>query len=217
MARLTSSAVAKGANFGHQGYGNIGVRATSAFINAASTGGKLNTGAARSTTNPFPFQGHRCRSPSRYHGGYFLAQWGSNSGKPRRYRPFLPKRHRTKIESRSRRPSCVRPICPARGIKPVLTRFGPDGHLYYLMTTLCDREWSGASDPVGRWRRRRRRRPLHANGRSVLHSAVDVADRDSRGRRGHDCSLHASTAPRLTRAATAYSEADHASRRVAEY
>ena len=115
-----------GANYGHQGYGGIGVE-TAAWANASTAGGKLVTGGAwYPSSGPFPAE---------YHGQLFVALWGSNgsNGGPPGDLVTLP-------PTGSPAPALFADDVggvDAAGLtlKPVVPRVGPDGHLYYLLTS----------------------------------------------------------------------------------
>lgn len=114
--------LAPAANFGHDGYNGLGTDADP-WANASGTGGKLITGGAW-----YPAGGPW---PATYHGNYLVALWGGNGsntdgrivrvvddggGSPQTL-PFADNVFRN----------------PGRH-KPVMTRIGLDGHLYYLLT-----------------------------------------------------------------------------------
>lgn len=113
--------LAAGANYGHDGFAGLGTE-TAPWTNVSSTGGKLITGGAW-----YPTTGYW---PQEYRGSYFAALWGGNGsstdgrivrvasdGDEVKTVPFAndvfasPGRH-----------------------KPVMTKIGPDGNLYYLLT-----------------------------------------------------------------------------------
>ncbi|MEM7203249.1 MAG: LamG-like jellyroll fold domain-containing protein [Planctomycetota bacterium] len=120
--------VAAGANFGHQGFGGIGT--STAPWASASTGTPLNTGGAwydrwRFATAP-PLQW-----PAQYFGGYFVCQWGANGSSPGAIVHFpagsrTPRRFAGSVSALDSLGQIIKPVC---------VRVGPDGHLYYLMTT----------------------------------------------------------------------------------
>ncbi len=107
-----------GKNFGHDGYNGIGTSAGS-WTNVSVDGKILVTGGAW-----YPNEGYW---PEAYKGNYFAALWGSNSGDPGAI-------VRVQAESdlgKSMFASNV--ILPSRH-KPVMTKIGPDGNLYYMLT-----------------------------------------------------------------------------------
>ncbi len=111
--------VEPGANYGHQGYKGLGERTSVWASGAGEAGGKLITGGAW-----YPSDGYW---PSEYHGAYFTALWGSN-GAGRGHINYV----------KSDADPTVMPFGTSigqSGLKPVLTRVGPDGNLYYLLTT----------------------------------------------------------------------------------
>lgn len=110
------------ANYGHQG-NSIGTP-RSPWANAAGAGSELITGGAwYPQDGPFPAD---------YHGSYFTALWGGNSDSAGQI---------SRIASNS--DTTVTPFETEVGliganslsIKPVITRIGPDGNLYYMLTT----------------------------------------------------------------------------------
>lgn len=120
--------VAAGANFGHQGYGGIGID-TPPWLNS-STGGHLNTGSAWYDGWRFAFSPPLVW-PAQYHGGLFVCQWGTNGGQPGRI-VFIPSGSTTPTGFAT---SIAATSGDGQVLKPVCLRMGPDGHLYYLLTT----------------------------------------------------------------------------------
>ncbi len=115
-----------GANYRHQNYGGIGVP-RSRWVDGAPAGNKMVTGGAwYPSGGPFPNQ---------YHGAYFLALWGTNgaSGGPPGQLSYV----------RSANDNTVVAFDDNVGqfdgagtrLKPVHLRIGPDGAIYYLMTS----------------------------------------------------------------------------------
>lgn len=112
-----------GANYGHQGYGGIGTQ-TSRWVNAAAAGNFLVTGGAwYPQSGPFPPE---------YHGAYFMALWGGN---PDAYGQINVAASNTN-PTVSKFADLLGFVSPEGfNLKPVMTQVGPDGNLYYLMTT----------------------------------------------------------------------------------
>lgn len=118
--------VEAGANYRHQGYGGIGT-SRGRWVNGANAGNKMITGGAwYPAGGPFP---------SQYHGAYFIALWGvngSNGGPPGQISTI-----------RSLNDSTVTAFATDVGtfdgagtrLKPVHLRVGPDGSVYYLLTS----------------------------------------------------------------------------------
>lgn len=110
------------ANYGHEGYG-VG-NSRSPWADAANAGGQLVTGGAwYPTGGPFP---------SQYHGSYFTPLWGGNNtskGKISRIRS------RTNISVSIFEDNVGASDNAGLALKPVMTRIGPRGDLYYLLTT----------------------------------------------------------------------------------
>jgi len=110
--------VEPGANYGHQGYNGIGVQKQEWGNGASGASGSLITGGAW-----YPSDGYW---PSQYRGGYFTALWGGN-GDSIGHINYLQSQTNSSISSFS---SSV----GQSGLKPVLTRIGPDENLYYVLT-----------------------------------------------------------------------------------
>jgi len=130
-----------GANYGHQGYGGIGVD-TDEWVDAGDAGGKVISGGA--------WLPSASTWPTAYDGGYFVAMWGPNSATPGYVHHVDPSG-----------PS-VQGFATDVGVtdggtgamlKPVTPAFGPDGHLYLALTTYQTAEgaihrirWDGVLD-----------------------------------------------------------------------
>ncbi|MEO0479094.1 MAG: PQQ-dependent sugar dehydrogenase [Planctomycetota bacterium] len=117
--------VSAAANFEHQGFAGIGVP-TQPFV-AANNGGRINTGGAWYSPS---FPGQTAASmpfPTQYQGSYFVAQWGGNDGSGAEI---------ARVRSRTNRSVSTFASNVDHGPdgRPILTRVGPDGHLYYLAT-----------------------------------------------------------------------------------
>ena len=110
--------VEPGANYGHQGYTGIGIEKQEWGNGAEGAGGTLITGGAW-----YPAEGYW---PSQYRGVYFTALWGSN-GDQTGHINFLHGESNPTLSSFSSE-------IGQSGLKPVLTRVGPDGNLYYVLT-----------------------------------------------------------------------------------
>ncbi|MEM7582260.1 MAG: PQQ-dependent sugar dehydrogenase [Acidobacteriota bacterium] len=111
--------LAPAANFGHQGYGGLGVD-TSRWADGAQAGGLLITGGAW-----YPSGG---TFPAEYHGSYFITLWGSNGGEAGNIHRVLG------VDQ----PTTVGFAGDVRigSAKPVLIRVDPlTGDLFYLLTT----------------------------------------------------------------------------------
>ncbi len=108
-----------GANYGHQGYGGIGVE-TARWADGAQAGGLLITGGA--------WYPDSASFPAEYFGNYFITLWGSNSGDAGNIHRVLG------VDQ----PVTVGFASDVRigDAKPVLTRVDPlTGDLFYLLTT----------------------------------------------------------------------------------
>ena len=110
--------VEPGANYGHQGYNGIGEQKEEWGNGASGASGSLITGGAW-----YPSDGYW---PSQFRGGYFTALWGGN-GDAVGHINYLLDQNNPSISSFS---SSV----GQSGLKPVLTRIGPDQNLYYALT-----------------------------------------------------------------------------------
>ena len=115
-----------GANYRHQNYNGIG-NSRGRWVDGAAAGNKMVTGGAwYPSGGPFP---------SQYHGAYFMALWGTNGadGGPPGQLSYV----------RSASDNSVVAFDTQVGefdgagtrLKPVHLRVGPDGGLYYLMTS----------------------------------------------------------------------------------
>lgn len=115
--------LAPGANYGHEGTG-IGTTMNPWTDATTGAGGNLITGGAWYPVNgPFPEE---------YHGAYFVPLWGGNEE---------PKGQINVIWSATN-PQSTRFMAEVGRYgsnfwptKPVMTRVGPDGHLYFVLTT----------------------------------------------------------------------------------
>ena len=107
-----------GANYGHQGFAGIGAQKSEWGNGAVGANGILITGGAW-----YPQDGYW---PSEYHGAYFTALWGTNNNQTGDIN-FLESRTSPVI-------SAFMTSVGQSGLKPVLTRIGPDGNLYYVLT-----------------------------------------------------------------------------------
>lgn len=106
------------ANYGHQGYAGIGVEKEEWGNGASGADGTLITGGAW-----YPADGYW---PSQYRGVYFTALWGGN-GDQVGHINYLAGESSPSISSFST-------SVGQSGLKPVLTRIGPDENLYYVLT-----------------------------------------------------------------------------------
>ncbi|MEM9775970.1 MAG: PQQ-dependent sugar dehydrogenase, partial [Chloroflexota bacterium] len=111
-----------GANYGHEG-DSIGT-SKSPWANGSGAGGELITGGAwYPQDGPFPAD---------YHGRYFVALWGGNNDATGRI-ATIQSASNTTVETFE---SSVGQVgSNGLDIKPVITRIGPDGNLYYMLTT----------------------------------------------------------------------------------
>lgn len=115
-----------GANYRHQNYGGIGL-SRGRWVDGGAAGNKMVAGGAW-----YPSGGS---FPSQYHGAYFMALWGTNgaNGGPPGQLSYV----------RSASDPTVACFDSNVGLfdgagtrlKPVHLRVGPDGALYYLMTS----------------------------------------------------------------------------------
>ena len=115
------------ANYGHEiGAGTPIGNPTGIWVDAANAGGELVTGGAW-----MPEAGIG-NFPASYNGAYFTALWGGNSETTGNI-SFIQSRNNTSVTLFE---SGVGEL-GANGIrvKPVTTRIGPEGDLYYLLTT----------------------------------------------------------------------------------
>lgn len=112
-----------GANYGHEAAANVTIGTpTSPWADASGAGGELITGGAwYPTDGPFP---------ERYHGAYFVALWGSNSDS-RGQISLIQSESDTSVTHFEGDVG----ISTEPPVKPVITRIGPDGNLYYMLTT----------------------------------------------------------------------------------
>lgn len=118
-----------GANFGHDGYNGIGTEQS--FWAETANGGKiLITGGAW-----YPSSGYW---PEQYRGNYFYALWGSNYT-DNGLLGTVASETDTSIEIFA---TNVGEITEDASNKPVFTKVGPDGNVYYMLT---DYETEGAS------------------------------------------------------------------------
>ena len=108
-----------GANFGHDGFEGIG-NLTSVWVDASSAGGKLITGGAW-----YPENGYW---PEPYKGSFFVALWGSNNANdPGQIVQIEPGTNPIVT-------NFAKDVWLPGGLKPVMTKIGPDENLYYMMT-----------------------------------------------------------------------------------
>lgn len=118
--------VEAGANYRHQGYGGIG-QSRARWANGAAAGNKMITGGAwYPQGGPFPPQ---------YHGAYFISLWGTNgsSGGPPGQLSTIASVNDPTVASFA---SDVGEFDGAgTRLKPVHLRVGPDGALYYCLTS----------------------------------------------------------------------------------
>ncbi|WP_420644302.1 PQQ-dependent sugar dehydrogenase [Candidatus Leptofilum sp.] len=115
--------VEAGVNYLHEGSG-IG-EDRSPWANGANAGGELITGGAWYPTSGGPF-------PAQYWGSYFVALWGSNSSNVGQI-SYVQSDQGDSVFAFETNIG----VAGANGIyvKPVATRIGPDGNLYYMLTT----------------------------------------------------------------------------------
>lgn len=115
------------ANYRHQGFAGIG-NSTSRWANGAGAGStSLVTGGAW-YPNSGPF-------PSQYHGAYFVALWGTNgaNGGPPGALSYVRSATDTTVHSFGT--NIGQFDGAGTRLKPVHLRVGPDGSLYYLLTS----------------------------------------------------------------------------------
>ncbi len=106
------------ANFGHQGFGGIGVE-RNAWTNTTITGSSADT----LITGGDWYDGSAGTLPFEYNGRLFVCHWGSNAS---------PTGVINTVESET---VLTTERFADDIIKPVNLRFGPDGHIYYMYTT----------------------------------------------------------------------------------
>ena len=117
-AKASIFRLSEGANYGHQGYNGIGNQQVEWSNGASGVAGKLITGGTW-----YPANGYW---PSTYHGAYFTPLWGTNGDATG---------HINYIRSESDPGAeAFASTVGQSGMKPVHTRIGPDGDLYYLLT-----------------------------------------------------------------------------------
>lgn len=115
--------VEAGANYGHEAGLNSDIgTSVSQWADASGAGGELITGGAW-----YPAGGS---FPERYHGGYFVALWGSNSS-DRGQISVIESEMNTSVTLFEGNVG----LSTEPPVKPVITRIGPDGNLYYMLTT----------------------------------------------------------------------------------
>jgi hypothetical protein len=116
--------VAAGANYLHEGSGTG--NSTTPWANASGAGGELITGGA------WMPQGGLGSFPSTYNGVYFTALWGGNSTSTGQISTIASTSDTTVTAFETG----VGTIgSNGIAVKPVTTRIGPEGDLYYLLTT----------------------------------------------------------------------------------
>lgn len=115
--------VEAGANYKHEGTGLGTPR--DPWANAADAGGELITGGAWYPATGGPF-------PAVYHGAYFAALWGGNSETKGRINYVKSNTDPTVFTFET---DVGEADAAGTAIKPVITRIGPDGNLYYLLTS----------------------------------------------------------------------------------
>lgn len=115
-----------GANFRHQNFNGIGI-STGRWVNGAAAGNEtISGGAWYPAGGPFP---------SEYHGAYFMSLWGTNGadGGPPGQLSYVRSSSNTEVVAFD---TSVGQFDGAGiRLKPVHLRVGPDGALYYLMTS----------------------------------------------------------------------------------
>ena len=116
--QVKSDGSSAGDNFGHDGYGGIGKQVTP-WTNVSVEGKILVTGGAWYPQDAY--------WPEAYRGSYFAALWGSNSGDAGSIVQV------TSETDLSKSTFAANVISPPRH-KPVMTKIGPDGNLYYMLT-----------------------------------------------------------------------------------
>ena len=129
-------------NYGHDGYGGIG-NERFAWANAAVDGGSLTTGGVwYPAGGPFPVV---------WHGRYLVALWGPNNNQPGRI-AWVQSEVDTTVGTFAS--DVVNTDRLGQALKPVLTRIGPDGNLYYVLTTYQTADgsvemvrWTGCDQP----------------------------------------------------------------------
>lgn len=115
-----------GANYRHQGFGGIGTP-RGAWANGAGAGNKMISGGAW-----YPASG---AFPAQYHGAYFMALWGTNgsNGGPPGQLSYL------RSAGNPTAALFAGDVGQFDGagtrLKPVHLRVGPDGSLYYCLTS----------------------------------------------------------------------------------
>ncbi|MGI9333572.1 MAG: LamG-like jellyroll fold domain-containing protein, partial [Gammaproteobacteria bacterium] len=124
--KATVYIVEASANYGHQGHSNIGKRSLP-WANASGAGGVLITGGAWYPLSGGPF-------PAEYRGVYFVAMWGSNSQSTGDINYIDPASSTADDPKSVRFAGRVGESVGGDFTKPVLTRVGPAGNLYYMLT-----------------------------------------------------------------------------------
>ncbi|MEM7193863.1 MAG: PQQ-dependent sugar dehydrogenase [Pseudomonadota bacterium] len=115
-----------GDNYGHEA-GTITIgNPAGVWANAATAGGELITGGA------WMPEGGLGNYPAAYHGGYFAALWGGNSDSTGRINIVQSDSNTTVSAFETDVGEIGSNNIP---VKPVVTRIGPEGDLYYLLTT----------------------------------------------------------------------------------
>ena len=116
--RIRADGADAGANFGHDGYDGIGVERDQ-WANVSDGGSILVTGGAwYPRGGPWPVE---------YHGSYFAALWGSNSGQAGRITRVTSATDPTVTTFASD------VIVPPRN-KPVMLEISAEGEVYYMLT-----------------------------------------------------------------------------------
>lgn len=115
--------VEAGANYQHEGSGIGNNR--NPWANASGAGGELITGGAWMPAGAGSF-------PAVYNGAYFAALWGSNSSSTGRINTIASNSDTTVTTF-----ATGLGVAGSNGIpvKPVITRVGPEGDIYYMLTT----------------------------------------------------------------------------------
>ncbi|MEL6432011.1 MAG: LamG-like jellyroll fold domain-containing protein, partial [Planctomycetota bacterium] len=116
----------RAANYAHQGYGGIGNR-RSRWTNGASAGSAMISGGAwYPSSGPFPAQ---------YRGAYFMCLWGTNgaNGGPPGQISYVRPATNGAVSAFQTQVGAFDGA--GTRLKPVHLRVGPDGALYYLLTS----------------------------------------------------------------------------------
>lgn len=112
------------ANYGHQGYGGIGMQ-TGDWADSSTGGGSgriISGGVWYPDCGPFP---------DTLYGAYFVANWGTNSSSTGEIATIASNTDATVSDFATD----LNASDPAETLKPMYTAIGPNGHLFYLMSS----------------------------------------------------------------------------------